>query len=218
MFRLTLSTFHGSFKLPQKIKEAIGSEKFLHESPWTMTMPLWILAFLAIFGGYLGVPNFIAETFTGEPAHINLLHDWLYNINADFGLVLGKGFKWTLLAASVLVAVSGIWLAFRMYNKDQQEESDAKIASRFGGLYSVWKDKYNLDDVYEGLIANPTVKFSDKVLAVFDMKVVDGIVNAIAGTVRLFGSLFRYLQTGVVSSYALAFVIGVIVILYLMIS
>ena len=50
------------------------------------------------------------------------------------------------------------------------------------------------------------------------MKVVDGIVNAIAGTVRLFGSLFRYLQTGVVSSYALAFVIGVIVILYLMIS
>lgn len=218
MFRLTLTTFHGSFKLPSKIKEAIGSEKFLHENPWTMTMPLWILAVLAIFGGYLGVPNFIAETFTGEPAHINLLHDWLYNINADYGLVLGKPFKWILLAASVIVAVSGIWLAFRMYNNDQQEESDAKIASRFGGLYSVWKDKYNLDDVYEGLVANPTVKFSDKVLAVFDMKVVDGIVNAIAGTVRLFGSLFRYLQTGVVSSYALAFVIGVIVILYLMIS
>ncbi|XWN35965.1 MAG: NADH-quinone oxidoreductase subunit L [Balneola sp.] len=218
MFRLTLTTFHGSFKLPQKIKEAVGAEKFLHESPWNMTMPLWILAVLAIFGGYLGVPNFIAETFTGEPAHINLLHDWLYNINADYGLVLGKPFKWILLAASVIVAVSGIWLAFRMYNNDQQEESDAKIASRFGGLYSVWKDKYNLDDVYEGLVANPTVKFSDKVLAVFDMKVVDGIVNAIAGTVRLFGSLFRYLQTGVVSSYALAFVIGVIVILYLMIS
>lgn len=218
MFRLTLTTFHGSFKLPSKIKEAIGSEKFLHENPWTMTMPLWVLAVLAIFGGYLGVPNFIAETFTGEPAHINLLHDWLYNINADYGLVLGKPFKWILLAASVIVAVSGIWLAFRMYNNDQQEESDAKIADRFGGLYSVWKDKYNLDEVYEGLVANPTVKFSDKVLAVFDMKVVDGIVNAIAGTVRLFGSLFRYLQTGVVSSYALAFVIGVIVILYLMIS
>ena len=218
MFRLTLTTFHGSFKLPTKIKEAVGSEKFLHENPWNMTTPLWILAILAIFGGFLGVPNFIVETFTHEPAHINLLHDWLYKVNADYSIVMSHALEWGLMAVSILIAISGVWLAFRMYNNDQQEESDAKIASRFGGLYSVWKDKYNLDDVYEGLIANPTVKFSDKVLAVFDMKVVDGIVNAIAGTVRLFGSLFRYLQTGVVSSYALAFVIGVIVILYLMIS
>lgn len=217
MFRLTLTTFHGSFKLPSKIKEALGSEKFLHESPWNMTVSLWILAVLAIFGGYLGVPNFIAETFTGQPAHINLLHDWLYNINADYEIVLGKGFKWLLLAASVIVAVSGIFLAFRMYNNDQQEESDTLIAKRFGGLYKLWKDKYNFDDVYEGLVSRPMVKFSDKVLAVFDIKVVDGIVNTIAGTVRLFGSLFRYIQTGVVSSYALAFVIGVIIILYLMI-
>ncbi len=218
MFRLTLTTFHGSFKLPTKIKEAVGSEKFLHENPWTMTTPLWVLAVLAVFGGFLGVPNFIVETFTHEPAHINLLHDWLYKVNADYSIVMNHALEWGLMAVSILIAISGVWLAFRMYNNDQQEESDAKIASRFGGLYSVWKDKYNLDDVYEGLIANPTVKFSDKVLAVFDMKVVDGIVNAIAGTVRLFGSLFRYLQTGVVSSYALAFVIGVIVILYLMIS
>lgn len=52
MFRLTLTTFHGSFKLPTKIKEAVGSEKFLHENPWNMTTPLWILAILAIFGGF----------------------------------------------------------------------------------------------------------------------------------------------------------------------
>ena len=104
-----------------------------------------------------------------------------------------------------------------MYNADQQEESDAAISNRFGGLYRLWKDKYNLDEVYEGLISDPIVRFSDKVLAVFDMKVVDGIVNAIGGTVRILGSLLRYFQTGVVSSYALAFVIGVIVILYVMI-
>jgi NADH-quinone oxidoreductase subunit L len=104
-----------------------------------------------------------------------------------------------------------------MYNNNQQEESDAKLASMFGGLYQTWQDKYNLDEVYEGLISRPLVKFSDKVLAVFDMKVVDGFVNATAGTVRLFGSLFRYVQTGVVSSYALAFVVGVIIILYLMV-
>jgi NADH-quinone oxidoreductase subunit L len=217
MFRLTLSTFHGEFKLGQRFKEAIGAEKYLHESPATMTIPLWTLAGLAAVGGFLGVPNFVVETFTGETAHVNLLHDWLYNINADYELILGKPIKWGIMAFSIVIAVAGTMVAFRMYNDNQQEESDAKLADRFGGLYQTWKDKYNLDEVYEGLIVHPTVKFSDKVLAVFDMKVVDGIVNATAGTVRLFGSLFRYVQTGVVSSYALAFVIGVIVILYLMV-
>ncbi|MEX0609633.1 MAG: NADH-quinone oxidoreductase subunit L [Balneolaceae bacterium] len=217
MFRLTLTTFHGSFKLPQKIKEAFGAEKYLHESPSTMTVPLWTLGGLAAVGGLLGVPNFIVETFTHEEAHINLLHNWLVNVSADYSLTLSHGLEWGLMAVSVAIAVAGVWLAFRMYNADQQEESDARIAKRFGGFYQVWKEKYNLDEVYEGLIVNPTVKFSEKVLAVFDMKVVDGAVNATAGTVRLFGSLFRYVQTGVVSSYALAFVIGVIVILYLMI-
>lgn len=217
MFRLTLTTFHGEFKLGQRFKEAIGAEKYLHESPATMTIPLWTLAGLAAVGGFLGVPNFIVETFTGETAHINLLHNWLYNISADYDLVLAKSIKWGIMSLSIAIAVAGTWVAFRMYNNNNQLESDAKLAERFGGLYATWKDKYNLDEVYEGLVSRPLVKFSDKVLAVFDMKVVDGFVNATAGTVRLFGSLFRYVQTGVVSSYALAFVIGVIIILYLMV-
>lgn len=217
MFRLTLTTFHGEFKLGQRFKEAIGAEKYLHESPATMTIPLWTLAGLAAVGGFLGVPNFIVETFTGETAHINLLHNWLYNISADYELVLAKPIKWGIMSLSIAIAVAGTWVAFRMYNNNNQLESDAKLAERFGGLYATWKDKYNLDEVYEGLVSRPLVKFSDKVLAVFDMKVVDGFVNATAGTVKLFGSLFRYVQTGVVSSYALAFVIGVIVILYLMV-
>jgi len=217
MFRLTLTTFHGSFKLPQKIKEAAGAEKFLHESPATMTVPLWSLAGLSVIGGFFGVPNFIVETFTHEEAHINLLHNWLYNVVYDIDLTLSHAIEWGLMILSIAIAVLGVWLAFKMYNNDQQEESDALISKRFGGLYALWRDKYNLDEVYEGLVANPTVKFSDRVLAVFDMKVVDGIVNTVAGTVRLFGSLFRYVQTGVVSNYALAFVVGVILILYLMV-
>ncbi|HET8865737.1 MAG TPA: NADH-quinone oxidoreductase subunit L [Gracilimonas sp.] len=217
MFRLTLTTFHGEFKLGQRFKEAIGAEKYLHESPATMTIPLWTLAGLATVGGFLGVPNFIVETFTHEEAHINLLHNWLYNVTADYELTLSHGIEWALMSVSIIIAVAGVFTAFRMYNNNQQLESDAKLAKRFGGLYQTWQDKYNLDEVYEGLVSRPLVRFSDKVLAVFDMKVVDGFVNATAGTVRLFGSLFRYVQTGVVSSYALAFVIGVIVILYLMV-
>jgi len=38
-------------------------------------------------------------------------------------------------------------------------------------------------------------------------------VNAVAGTVRLIGSLVRYIQTGVTSSYALFLILGVILVM-----
>jgi NADH-quinone oxidoreductase subunit L len=213
MFRLTFSTFHGSFKLPEKIKSAVGAEKFLHESPSTMTIPLWVLAIASIFGGFLGVPNFIVETFTGQTANVNLLHPWLDSIAADYPIVMGKALEWVLMALAVAIAAAAVYLAYKMYADGQQEKSDAKIADRFGGLYEVWEEKYRLDELYEGVVVNPTVRFSERVLAVFDMKVVDGFVNGVAGTVRLFGSLFRYTQSGVVSSYALYLVIGVILVI-----
>jgi NADH-quinone oxidoreductase subunit L len=213
MFRLTFSTFHGKFKLPDKLTEATGAEKFLHESPSTMTIPLWVLAVASIFGGFLGVPNFIVETFTGQPAHVNLLHEWLAPIAADYPIVMGKALEWVLMALAVVIAAAAIYVAHKMYANGQQDESDARLSERFGGLYQVWKEKYNLDELYEGVVVHPVVKFSDKVLAVFDMKIVDGFVNGVAGTVRLFGSLFRYIQNGIVSNYALYLIIGVILVL-----
>jgi len=217
MFRLTFGTFNGSFKLPEKIKEAAGSAKFLHESPKSMTIPLWTLGGLSVFGGLLGVPNFLLSTFTHQEEHINLLHNWLHTINADFELTLTHGAEWILLAISVLIALAGAWLAYRMYGSGATEESDKKLAARFGALYETWQEKYSLDEFYEGLVVHPLIRISEKGLAVFDMKIVDGFVNTVGGMVRLFGSLIRYIQTGIVSSYALALVVGVIIVLSMLI-
>jgi NADH-quinone oxidoreductase subunit L len=212
MFRLTLTTFHGKFRLPEKVEGAEDAENYLHESPVTMTFPLWALAVLSVIGGFMGIPNFISKTFGGD-GHINWLHDWLSPRAADIPLTLSIPAEWILMIFAILVAVGGVYLAFRMYGKGQQEESDAAIARRFGGLYQVWKEKYSIDEVYEGVVVQPVVKFSDKVLAVFDIKVVDGIVNAVGGTVRLAGSLLRYIQTGIATSYALYLILGVILVL-----
>ncbi len=217
MFRLTFGTFNGKFKLPEKIKEAAGAEKHLHESPKTMTIPLWTLGGLSVVGGFLGVPNFMLSTFTHQEEHINLLHNWLHNITADYDLALSHSTEWLLLVISVLVAVGGVYVAYRMYGSGATEESDATLANSFGVFYEVWQEKYNLDEFYEGLIVHPLVRFSDKGLARFDMKIIDGVVNAVGGIVRLFGSVFRYIQTGVVSSYALALVLGVILVLSMLI-
>src|SRR6056297_2729473 len=213
MFRLTFTTFHGTFKLPKLIEGAQDSEKYLHESPATMTIPLWSLAGLSIVGGFIGLPNFLYKTFTGEYGHINWLHEWLSPIAADISLTLSVPAEWALMLISIAVAVSGTYVAFRMYGNDGQEASDSAISERFGSLYDVWKNKYSLDEVYETTVINPVVNVSDRVLAVFDMKIVDGLVNAVAGTVRLIGSLVRYIQTGVTSSYALFLILGVILVM-----
>ncbi|TYP95590.1 NADH dehydrogenase subunit L [Fodinibius salinus] len=217
MFRLTFGTFNGEFKLPEKISEAAGGEKFLHESPKTMTIPLWTLGGLSVVGGFLGVPNFLLATFTHHEEHINLLHNWLHNVTADFGLTLSHATEWMLMGISIVIAVAGVYSAYRMYGSGATESSDAKLSDWFGGLYQTWKEKYNLDELYEGVVVDPIVRMSDKGLAKFDMKIVDGVVNTVGGVVRLFGSVFRYTQTGVTSSYALAFILGVILILSMLI-
>lgn len=219
MFRLTFSTFHGEFKLGKRFKEAVGSEKYLKENAISMTLPLWVLGVLSVIGGFMGVPNFIVETFTHEPAHINLLHTWLEGVvdAESMKLAMSHTLEWILLAASVVVALAGVYVAKKMYLDGDLEESDAKVRNRFKSLYQIWSDKYYVDEFYEGYIANPIVKMSDKVLAVFDMKIVDGFVNFIAGFVRFGGSIFRYAQTGLVSSYAFMLVIGVILIIGLLV-
>ncbi len=217
MFRLTLTTFHGTFKLPSKVKGAEDSEKYLHESPSTMTIPLWILGGLAVIGGFMGVPDFFVTTFTSSDIKINWLHAWLDGVTSDSALVLSYGTKWILVAIAILIAVFATVLAYRNYDNDKGEASDAALEKRFGSLYQVWSDKYKIDEIYDASIIQPTFKLSDRVLAVFDMKIVDGFVNAVGGTVRFFGSLLRFVQTGVVQTYALVFIIGVILVLSLII-
>ncbi|MDX1585952.1 MAG: NADH-quinone oxidoreductase subunit L, partial [Balneolaceae bacterium] len=132
MFRLTFGTFNGPFKLPSKVNGAEGAEKYLHESPKTMTIPLWTLGGLSVVGGFIGVPNFLLATFTHQEEHINLLHNWLYNVTADAQLTLSHSVEWILMFTSIIIAVTGAWIAYRMYGSGATEESDERLSARFG--------------------------------------------------------------------------------------
>ncbi|MDI6400387.1 NADH-quinone oxidoreductase subunit L [Balneolaceae bacterium ANBcel3] len=216
MFRLTFGIFHGSFRLPKLIEGAKDSAKLLHESPWTMTSVLWGLAVLSVIGGFIGIPNFVVATFTGT-ADVNLLSNWLDKVTLDADLILSKQVEWMLLSGSVLVASLGIFVAYKKYGNQEPVAEDEAVAARFGPLYSLWNKKYLFDEMYEGGIVRPVVRFSDRVLAVFDIRAIDGFVNFIASFVRFFGHLARYLQTGMIQTYAYGMVIGVVLILYLLI-
>src|SRR4030095_15879066 len=78
MFRLYATTFLGNFRGTEK------QQHHLHESPRAMTIPLVILAVLAVVGGFLGIPelfaahsiligNFLHPVFaSGETVHVNI--------------------------------------------------------------------------------------------------------------------------------------------------
>ncbi len=55
MFRLYAMTFRGSFRGTHE------QEHHLHESPWQMTVPLMVLAFLAAVAGFVGIPELFAH-------------------------------------------------------------------------------------------------------------------------------------------------------------
>jgi len=212
MFRLTVGTFHGTFKLPKRVEGAETAGNYLHENGWKMTLPLWILGIGSVVGGFLGLPVFWSETF-GSEAHINIFENWLEKVTATFSSHIPIGTEWFLMLLSITLAIGGAVYAYKLYTDDKIEASDSMLAKWLGGLYGLWADKYNFDEAYEGYVVNPVVRLSDRVLAVFDMKIIDGIVDAFGSVTRFFGSVIRYLQTGVAQVYAFMLVLGVIIVL-----
>jgi len=145
--------------------------------------------------------------------------------------------EYILMVASVLIALAGIWLARLFYI--QRTDLPGKLASSFSGLYQLVYRKYYMDEVYDALFVNRAkdlgttlalfdakvidglgvdgtgwlMRFTSRVSIWWDTWIVDGLVNLAARVVWLFSYPVRMVQTGLVSSYALLIVFGVLVVL-----
>ncbi len=208
MVRSYVLTFRGKERWP------MAEEVHPHESPWTMTVPLWILGGLAVIGGFVGLPGVIAH---GE---WNWMHHWL---GAAYGGPVaepvlpahGEGFvaiEWALILLGSAIAVGGVWFGWRAYDRHGLD-FDRKLTEATGRLYGLWRAKYYWDEVYDRLVVQPLIKGSEKLLAPFDQYVVDGVVNGVGHVTRGAGQVLRFLQTGRVQNYALAIVFGVALVL-----
>jgi NADH-quinone oxidoreductase subunit L len=68
--------------------------------------------------------------------------------------------------------------------------------------------------VYESAIVIPTVKGSDKLLwKGFDIGVIDGLIDFTAKATEFASQILKRIQTGVVQSYAVVFVAGILFII-----
>src|SRR5215831_16419053 len=200
MFRLLYLTFYGTSRVDQHVAA------HLHEAPPAMRMPLILLALLALLGGFLGFPPehgsvhrllapvfAAAEHLRGGPHHFG------------FGDVV-------LMLIALAVAIAGWYLAHRVYVREPQRE--AQWMQRWQGLYTLLANKYYVDQAYAKLIVRPLYALSESALwRIFDVGVVDRLVNVVGHVMRLNGQFLSYVQTGYVRTYALTLVGGAVIML-----
>ena len=200
MYRLLYLTFFGSFRGTHE------QEHHLHESPATMTGPLWILAILSIFGGLLSLPHGFWHGWSLS----SFLHPVIPEIpGAGHEFHIGLSLEVTIALISTAIAVAG-WFVARSLYKEKQLASDAAFEQRAPGVARAIENKWYVDEFYGATVVRPLEGLSRFFWKGVDA-VIDGLAAMLGFTVRMFGDVMRFFQTGNVRNYALMFVIGVVV-------
>jgi len=241
---LTLAAFFTAFYMGRQIwmiffgKPRHEAAEHAEESPPVITVPLMILAALSILGGVLNLPR--VGTFT----------HWLENTFHSYGLELHHGgFNFGVALSSTVLALMAIGLSWKLYGQNPLSKGQADPLKRIlGPVYTVWENKYWVDETYWKFILTPYTKisqilaelidwdiwhdwFHDTVIAGtfkwitqfaairIDLGIIDGFANGLATGTQTLSNGLRRLQTGFVRNYALSVFIGVVVILgYLIIK
>jgi NADH-quinone oxidoreductase subunit L len=201
------------------------------ENPPVMTVPLIVLAGLSIVGGALNLPG------------LHALTDWLgYTLHH----VHATEFNFLVAGLSVFFALAAIALAYLLYGRQPLTKGQPDpLRKILGPIFVGMENKWWVDELYELVIIRPYVYlagfladvidwrfwhdwFHDRVLGaayrnssqwlaqVFDLGVIDATANGLASLTRGTATRLRVLQTGYVRNYALAVLVGgVLVVSYL---
>jgi len=172
-----------------------------HEAPRMMTVPLMILAVLTFAGGIIGIPRLSWVEGWLEPA-------FHYSVA---GHPAEGSTEWVLMAASAVVALGGIALAYYLYVA--RPKLPAKLGKKFGFIYDLLYHKYWIDELYAMVIVEPLRNLGRWIADFFDPRVVDGAVNGVAWLTARSGSGLARLQSGYLRHYAVAVLLGAVALL-----
>jgi NADH-quinone oxidoreductase subunit L len=191
MFRQVFMVFFGEFRGDEHTKH------HLHESPPSMTIPLWILMGGAVFAGLLWIPN-VFTPFEHWLEPVMAMHPDVapqlaaaHEGHQDFMLELG------LMALSVGIAGVGITVAYLMYYRRAIDPD--RVSNLAGGaIYRTVHNKYYVDELYELIFVRGVGIGTARILAWFDANVIDGVVNGAAAVGRGVGWFIGLFDNGVV--------------------
>ena len=172
-----------------------------HESPYTMTIPLIVLAILSVVGGFVGIPHII-----GHFIHIpHFLEGWLAMMDVPGLMPADVQWEWLLMGISVTVAFCFAVLAYYCVQQNT-------LGGRFPKLHQLIAHKYWVDEIYDRAIVQPFVHVSRKMWRYVDMGLIDRATYKMTDMIKASGLSLRSLQNGRLQDYAMYMLLGIAVI------
>ena len=220
MFRLYFLAFAGEYRGDPR------HAAHVHDAPPTMGIPLLALALGSVVAGLVGFP----------PEH-GPLHHFLAPALASAGEAHAASttLEVAMAVVSQLVAGAGIALAYLLYVR--WRDLPELLAARFQRVYQILAHKYYVDELYEAVFVDGFRRFcllfwkvdinvvdgavngtADLTMRMSngsdwnDAKIVDGLVNKLAGVIQGWSVTWRYIQTGLVQNYLLVMALGILLI------
>ena len=171
-----------------------------HESPWVMTVPLWILAFFAAVAGAMAISDW--------PLSLARFVDPVFGANL-FNDHLATSSIWILAVVDSLIALAGVGVGLRVWMTRSEHPALEAAFLRFA---------WYINELYDAVFGRPSERLASFCAEVVEPKVIDGAVNGTADLVRGAGATVRRTQTGYVRNYVLGIALGTVLVLAFMLT
>jgi NADH-quinone oxidoreductase subunit L len=196
--RLLFMTFHGQSRASKEVQSHI------HESPAIMTYPLLLLAFGAVFAGYIGAKQLGMVDASGVFWQGSLLTGGKHGI-----LEKAHHVPAWVIALPLIMAISGLLLSALFYIKFTAVPH--KLAARFSPMYQFLLNKWYIDELYHAIFILPTLWLGRLFWKRGDGAVIDkGFVGGAAALAMLNARNVSKSQSGYLYHYAFLMIVGLL--------
>lgn len=195
MMRAYAMTFMGPRHLDAE------TEKFVHEAPSVMLIPVVILGVCAIFGGILGY------SFGDAP----LLEHFLREVGVThIETELKSGFAltpetWIAIAGAIL----GVCLTTLAYTRYQD---------RLWPSIALFRNQFYVNEIYDWIFVKPLKWIAEQIDVWTEPKIFEGIIDGSISTARGISQKLQLVQSGQIRSYMAWMVLGSVVILMIVLG
>jgi NADH-quinone oxidoreductase subunit L len=108
---------------------------------------------------------------------------------------------------STIMAAAGIGLAWLAYGAKRIAPPEESVPA----LYAFLRDKWRIDEIYQDVFVKPLRGFANFLWQIVDVRIIDGAVNGVGLGIGAASQRLRRVQTGLVTNYALAIALGMVV-------
>ena len=204
-FRMFFLVFHGEGPRDSHAKH------HLKESPKVVTVPLVLLAIPSVGIGYLTMETMLFGDWFNNVLFVLPQHDTLAELGKGIhgpNSMIAHGF----MGPALYLALAGLIVAWFIYTK--KPDVAEMIKARLAPLYRALDKKYWFDEAYQFLFAGGSRGLGNALWSKGDRFIIDTvIINGSARTVGRIADWARTIQTGYLFHYAIAMILGLLLLL-----